>query len=93
MNFLTFSFTFTDLEKEPLVPESNVDDLGYLDLTLRPTDESLTKQQMVHKMHLFKMKLLHFVNSLNNYIMTRVGSVLHEQGFFCIEYVQCVTKF
>ena len=67
----------TDLEKEPLVPKNDGDDLGYLDLTLRSPDKTITKQQLVHKMQLFRMKLLHFVNSLNNYIMTRVSSAFY----------------
>ena len=65
-----------DLENEPLVLESNGDDMTFMDLTLRSSDRSITKQQLIHKMHLFRMKLLHFVNSLNNYIMTRVSAAL-----------------
>ena len=30
---------------------------------------------LIHRMQIFRMRLLHFVNSLNNYIMTRVACV------------------
>lgn len=36
-----------------------------------PPKESL--RQQIHRMFLLRVKLMHFVNSLHNYIMTRVG--------------------
>lgn len=41
-----------------------------------PSEEHATKepiQQQIHRMFLLRVKLMHFVNSLHNYIMTRVG--------------------
>lgn len=39
-----------------------------------PPKESL--RQQIHRMFLLRVKLMHFVNSLHNYIMTRVGICL-----------------
>ena len=33
-------------------------------------------QSLAHQMHVFRMRLLHFVNSLHDYIMTRVITVV-----------------
>lgn len=41
-----------------------------------PSEEQAAKepiQQQIHRMFLLRVKLMHFVNSLHNYIMTRVG--------------------
>lgn len=41
-----------------------------------PPEERAAKepvQQQIHRMFLLRVKLMHFVNSLHNYIMTRVG--------------------
>lgn len=34
----------------------------------------IDKQQLVHRLQLFRMQLLQFVNSLNSFIMTRVST-------------------
>lgn len=39
-------------------------------------------RQQIHRMFLLRVKLMHFVNSLHNYIMTRVG-VCPSPRFFC----------
>jgi len=39
--------------------------------TMKPDEQSLT-----HRMHVFRMRLLHFVNSLHDYIMTRVKVII-----------------
>lgn len=41
-----------------------------------PSEEPAAKEpvhQQIHRMFLLRVKLMHFVNSLHNYIMTRVG--------------------
>lgn len=41
-----------------------------------PSEEHAAKepiQQQIHRMFLLRVKLMHFVNSLHNYIVTRVG--------------------
>ena len=35
---------------------------------------------LLHRMHVVRMRLMHFVNSLHNYVMTRVGFCLHENS-------------
>lgn len=34
------------------------------------------EQSLIHRMHVFRMRLLHFVNSLHDYIMTRVKVII-----------------
>ena len=40
-------------------------------------------RQQIHRMFLLRVKLMHFVNSLHNYIMTRVGIICPSPRFFC----------
>uniref|UniRef100_A0A7M4ELE3 Gamma-tubulin complex component n=1 Tax=Crocodylus porosus TaxID=8502 RepID=A0A7M4ELE3_CROPO len=56
------------LKEEPLLQQERVPQFG-------PHTE-LIKQQ-IHRMFLLRVKLMHFVNSLHNYIMTRI---LHSTG-------------
>ncbi|KAI7807663.1 gamma-tubulin complex component 5 [Triplophysa rosa] len=65
----------------------SLDTLRFSDLTAAAkkqegsqSEESTTKEpinQQIHRMFLLKVKLMHFVNSLHNYIMTRI---LHSTG-------------
>ena len=36
-------------------------------------NENVSRTEKIHRMHLLKMRLTYFVNSLHNYIMTRVS--------------------
>ena len=55
---------FPDLESEdPLQGSREEDVLG---------TAGEMRKKYIHGMHVFRMKLAHFVNSLHNYIMTRV---------------------
>lgn len=53
--------------------------LDFTDVTKKP-EEALAEEvrvkepvnQQIHRMCLLRVKLMHFVNSLHNYIMTRV---------------------
>ncbi len=48
--------------------------------------EEAPTHNLIHRMQIFRVKLMHFVNSLHNYIMTRVsttqayGQDLHNTG-------------
>ena len=44
------------------------------DLTLQQDDQP---EVVIHHMQMFRVRLMHFVNSLHNYIMTRVGFFFH----------------
>ncbi|KAI2663663.1 Gamma-tubulin complex component 5 [Labeo rohita] len=65
----------------------SLDTLRFSDLTVaakrqegRQSEESTAKEpinQQIHRMFLLRVKLMHFVNSLHNYIMTRI---LHSTG-------------
>ncbi|KAJ8350863.1 hypothetical protein SKAU_G00259930 [Synaphobranchus kaupii] len=65
----------------------SLDTLRFSDLTVaaqrqdaRATEEGKVKlpvKQQIHRMFLLRVKLMHFVNSLHNYIMTRI---LHSTG-------------
>ena len=43
-------------------------------------------QSLAHRMHVFRMRLLHFVNSLHDYVMTRVKSSC------CAEILACAVQ-
>ncbi|XP_036396340.1 gamma-tubulin complex component 5 [Megalops cyprinoides] len=62
----------------------SLDTLRFSDLTVAArrqegsmTEESTQIKQQIHRMFLLRVKLMHFVNSLHNYIMTRI---LHSTG-------------
>lgn len=40
-------------------------------------DEDMPREERIHRMHVLRMRLTYFVNSLHNYIMTRI---LHSTG-------------
>ncbi|XP_060067402.1 gamma-tubulin complex component 5-like [Ylistrum balloti] len=61
---------FFDLEKEDLVYNNSQEELLAL-------NEELPASARVHRVHVLRMRLLFFVNSLHNYIMTRI---LHSTG-------------
>ncbi|XP_064652769.1 gamma-tubulin complex component 5-like [Lineus longissimus] len=66
--------SFADLEKvETYEQKKDVDETFF---SIYQTEE-VYKSSLVHRMHIFKLRLLHFVNSLENYIMTRI---LHSTG-------------
>ncbi|CAH1773165.1 unnamed protein product [Owenia fusiformis] len=48
----------------------SLDELRFIDL--KGQDGGQRSEHLIHRMHLFRMKLLHFVNSLHNYIVTRI---------------------
>lgn len=43
------------------------------DLSAQLGSQKAPARQQIHRMFLLRVKLMHFVNSLHNYIMTRVG--------------------
>ncbi|XP_033727239.1 gamma-tubulin complex component 5-like isoform X2 [Pecten maximus] len=62
---------FFDLEKEDIIKSRSRDE------ELLTLDEELASSARVHRVHVLRMRLLFFVNSLHNYIMTRI---LHSTG-------------
>ncbi|XP_021343427.1 gamma-tubulin complex component 5-like isoform X1 [Mizuhopecten yessoensis] len=62
---------FFDLEKEDILQSKSRDE------ELLALDEELPSSARVHRVHVLRMRLLFFVNSLHNYIMTRI---LHSTG-------------
>lgn len=70
-DFINFCFVFSDFAEVTRKLEGS------------PAEEVKLKQpisQQIHRMCLLRVKLMHFVNSLHNYIMTRV-----RRGRFCID--------
>ena len=56
---------FSDLAKESGAHHSD-------DLFSSISMEAVSRKEKIHRMHILKMRLTYFVNSLHNYIMTRV---------------------
>ena len=56
-----------DLKRED--PYGNGDSDGETESLEAP----IPKTQLIHRMQLFRTKILHFVNSLHSYLMTRVS--------------------
>ncbi|KAI0207330.1 Gamma-tubulin complex component 5 [Lamellibrachia satsuma] len=72
--------SFMDLEHDNLMSRPQPSGEGFLSammsspLTPREDESSIS---LTHRVHLLKMRLMHFVNSLHNYMMTRI---LHSTG-------------
>jgi len=59
----------TDLQKEDVLGLS-------VDEDATTYDAEMPRTSRTHRMHVLRMRLLFFVNSLHNYIMTRVRQCL-----------------
>lgn len=68
MYFISFFNLFTDLTVATKRQEESPSE----EYTAKEPKEPLNQQ--IHRMFLLRVKLMHFVNSLHNYIMTRVGT-------------------
>ncbi|KAJ8299061.1 hypothetical protein KUTeg_023121 [Tegillarca granosa] len=64
---------FFDLEKENILHSFS----GGEESLISRLDDDMPRSGRVHRMHILKMRLTFFVNSLHNYIMTRI---LHSTG-------------
>ncbi|KAK2167057.1 hypothetical protein LSH36_32g09025 [Paralvinella palmiformis] len=64
---------FTGLDRED-VPQSHDPELIILG---RVEETAVRRRGLIHHAHVMRMKLIHFVNNLHNYIMTRI---LHSTG-------------
>ncbi|XP_076082498.1 gamma-tubulin complex component 5-like [Mytilus galloprovincialis] len=73
---------FFDLEKDNILHSISTDDI-----TISMND-GLSQPARIHRMQVLRMRLLHFVNSLHNYIMTRI---LHSTGLEFKEELQKAT--
>ena len=58
-----------DLEKDPLLHSQSGTEFSL------HLDEDMPREGRIHRMHILRMRLTYFVNSLHNYIMTRVCSI------------------
>ena len=38
-------------------------------------EETMSRQERLHRLHVLRFRLAYFVNSLHNYIMTRVAAL------------------
>ena len=64
------SFVISDLR----TPSESAPGDGELMVTEEQRKEKdIERQTLLNHMHLMRMRLMHFVNSLHNYIMTRVS--------------------
>lgn len=86
--YLIFQCYFEDLSGETHIQTESSDnedeDGDQPDMATRTTKKPVN-QELIHKMYLLRFRLLHFVNSLHNYIMTRVS-----QWSNCAPTVYCV---
>ncbi|XP_018418313.1 PREDICTED: gamma-tubulin complex component 5 [Nanorana parkeri] len=73
LDVLHFNELVSAAEKEP--PKEDLGSEQQILSHLLP--EAEPKQQQIHRMFLLRVKLMHFVNSLHNYMMTRI---LHSTG-------------
>ncbi|XP_075708686.1 gamma-tubulin complex component 5 isoform X2 [Rhinoderma darwinii] len=73
LDVLQFNELVSTSEKESLKAESGSEP-QLLPHLVTPTEP---KEQQIHRMFLLRVKLMHFVNSLHNYMMTRI---LHSTG-------------
>lgn len=64
---------FFDLEKENILHSFS----GGEESLISRLDDDMPRSGRIHRMHILKMRLTFFVNSLHNYIMTRI---LHSTG-------------
>ena len=66
MYYNLMSWLISDLAKEAAIPSSE-------DIFSSTSVENVSRDEKIHRMHLLRMKLIYFANSLHNYIMTRVS--------------------
>ncbi|XP_061182795.1 gamma-tubulin complex component 5-like [Saccostrea echinata] len=71
---------FCDLEKDSVLHSHSGTEFSL------HLDEDMPREGRIHRMHILRMRLTYFVNSLHNYIMTRI---LHSTG---IEFKQDLEK-
>lgn len=69
-------FVLTDLDKTELLTVSPGNDL----LLGSGAEEKVSRSERLHRLHVLRFRLAYFVNSLHNYIMTRVSHRKLEGG-------------
>ncbi|KAM4045971.1 gamma-tubulin complex component 5 isoform 1-T1 [Anomaloglossus baeobatrachus] len=74
LDVLQFNAVVSTVEKESPKTESGSEQHQLLSHLVTQTE---SKEQQIHRMFLLRVKLMHFVNSLHNYMMTRI---LHSTG-------------
>ena len=47
--------------------------------------EVISRAQEIHRMHLFRMRLMHFVNSMHNYLMQTVSLISKSRELFALK--------
>ena len=62
-------YVYVGLDRED-VPQSHDPELIILG---RVEETAVRRRGLIHHAHVMRMKLIHFVNNLHNYIMTRVS--------------------
>lgn len=83
-DFILNLISFQDLEDIPISPE----EIEKAQLEMLFKGEFINKNepprpQLMHIMHLLRSRLLHFIDILHNYLMSKVG-FHHSNTFICV---------